>query len=214
MDAHDVTSEWSTNATAAETEIAPFDPDVIAEVLGEQLGGSWSVTRATHGGTGRSFVGSDGARRVFVKLDVRFDVLQRLAEIGVAPPLLHTGHHHGEWIAVQEFVDGPAPARSWFGGHLPELAQLFAAYHDDASLAAMLTPASGISYRGVVERTLADLGRLTGRLHSRPAATGGRRGAPRADGSAHARRPCPDARRPEPQELRPLGGPPVPGGLG
>ena len=129
----------------------------VERVLAEHLGGRWTVASVAQSWTRRSFEGSDGERRVFVKLDVRADVLRRLAELGVAPPVLHDGEHGGLWLVVQEFIDGPPVERDWFPANLPTLAKLVTAYHDDADLTTMLVPAAGVTYRDVVERTVEDL---------------------------------------------------------
>lgn len=135
------------------------DRRLIERALHDRLGGTWTASLAPNSWTPRSFIATDGDRRVFVKVDVRFDVLRRLAEIGVAPPLIDTAHHENQWMAIQEFVDGPRPERRWFRSNLPALAKLFAAYHHDRDLTVLLTPATGLSYRDVVTRTLAELAR-------------------------------------------------------
>lgn len=143
---------------------APDDPDALTGaavemVLQQEIGGTWTATRAAHGWTGRSFVATDGVRRVFVKLDVWVDAIQRLADIRVTPPLIGIGRHDGRTFAIQQFADAGQPARSWFDEHVGTVGELIATYHADEQLNAMLAPAGRPAYSDVVRRTLGDLER-------------------------------------------------------
>lgn len=144
---------------AADDDADPLNAAAVETVLHQEIGGAWTATRAAHGWTGRSFVATDGVRRVFVKLDVWVEALQRLADMEVTPPLIGIGRHDGRTFAIQQFADGGQPARSWFDNHLGVVGELIATYHADEQLNAMLAPAPPPAYSGVIRHTLRDLER-------------------------------------------------------
>ena len=114
-------------------------PADVARAVGERLGGGlWRAVRAARGSSGRSFLVSNATRRLFVKLEVRVDLLHRLGEIGVAPPVVASGELAGRAFVVQELSVGRRPSRAWFGRRLDELADLMGSYQRDAALRPLL----------------------------------------------------------------------------
>ena len=110
----------------------------VAAAVGGVLGGAWRTSRAARGSSRRSFVVTDGTRRLFVKLGTDIDVLRRVGEIGVSPAVVANGELRGHAFVVQELVNGRRPARTWFAGHIEALAGLVATYQRDATLRRLL----------------------------------------------------------------------------
>lgn len=107
----------------------------VQAVLSETFGaGRWQVSRTRSGWTGRSFVASNGGTRLFLKIDVAASALRRLAELGVAPQVLHAGEYLGRSFVIQPYVGGRHPHRGWFEGHMRELARIVRAYQNDTEL--------------------------------------------------------------------------------
>jgi aminoglycoside phosphotransferase (APT) family kinase protein len=92
---------------------------------------------------------------LFLKFDVAVDVLRRLADLGVAPPVLDSGEHRGHSFAVQPFVGGGYPPKAWFGAHLLEVTMLVSAYHADARLRELIAPSPEPQYHAHVTELLA-----------------------------------------------------------
>lgn len=66
----------------------------------------WRITTPPAGVQGEAYIAHSEAHRLFVKLDVDPRPLRRLAELGVAPPLLHSDALNGRTYAIQQFVAG------------------------------------------------------------------------------------------------------------
>ena len=87
----------------------------VQDLLEARLGiRDWNVQKPRDGLPDmRAFIARHGATVVFVKLDVRPAVMDRLAALGVAPALLDAGVWEGREYVVQEYVEGVYPNRSW-----------------------------------------------------------------------------------------------------
>lgn len=114
----------------------------VAALTERELGGTgWTVRRAG-GGSKHSYLVNRGRTTIFVKLDVEAEPLRRLAELGVAPPLIASGRFSGRPFVLQEYVDGRHPDRTWFSTHLDDLAAFVRRYHDDPILRELLAGSS------------------------------------------------------------------------
>ena len=120
---------------------SPTDVPAVRDLLRDTIGGNWGVALFDDGSTSRSYVGSHGPRRVFIKLDVRTDALERLATLGVAPPVIRAGVMDGRGYVIQEWIDGTRPERAWFARELDAWAELLCVYQRDAPLAGLLSDA-------------------------------------------------------------------------
>jgi hypothetical protein len=87
--------------------------EVLVQLVERHAGGSgWTVTRLRNSGTGSAFVALAPGRRLFLKWPNDIRPLPRLAELGVVPPLVATGHVEGSPFLLQYWVAGAAPDRS------------------------------------------------------------------------------------------------------
>jgi aminoglycoside phosphotransferase (APT) family kinase protein len=110
-------------------------------------------------------IATHGDRRVFLKLDVDGTALSRLAALCITPALLASGIAHDRAYAIQEYIEGSHPDRTWFAQHLPDLAQFIRRYHTDAALTRLLAPPDPPSYADHVRQQIARLER--GMQHAR-----------------------------------------------
>ncbi len=135
---------------------------VINGILEEKLRlRGWTIEKPLDGRSSESYVAHRGDVRVFVKFDVSDHLLKRLADLGVAPPLLYGGCHEGRSFVIQRFVAGPYPERRWFAEHLPELAAFIRTYQNDETLRALLTAKREPHYR---QHVADELDEMRGRL--------------------------------------------------
>jgi hypothetical protein len=134
------------------------DPDRIRSILHDRFGrGDWVIERPHQGAKKMCAIATSPAMRVFVKLDVRVDVLERLGEIGVAPPVLAHGRHNADTYVVQALIDGESPTREWLRSHAEEAGTLFRKWHSDAGLTTMLQAGSGVTYAAYLTTELSSL---------------------------------------------------------
>lgn len=112
--------------------------EFVRDLLRETIGGGWRVSRFEDGSTSRSFVGAHGPHRRFVKPDTRTDVVERVAALGIAPPVVAAGERDGRSYVIQEWMKGASPERGWFTDELDAWADIVAAYQGDARLREML----------------------------------------------------------------------------
>ncbi len=145
--------------TDHETERS-VDANRIRSILLDHFGiDDWVIDRPHQGTKKACAIATSPAMRVFVKLDVRADVLDRLGELGVAPPLLSHGWHGAETYVLQAFVDGTSPSREWLQNHIEEAGTLFGRWHADPRLAAMLRTNADGSFTAWLRHELAGLRR-------------------------------------------------------
>lgn len=124
-------------------EFRPLTRAEIRSVLEAQLGiQGWHVEKPRDGWSEKAFIATCGDRRVFVKFDISVPVLERLAQLRVAPEVLAKGEYRRRPFIVQKFVEGSYPARQWFTENLANIAELIRRYHQDGYLATLLQEAS------------------------------------------------------------------------
>lgn len=106
-------------------------------VLSRELGGSgWEFSEplGTMAKT-RLARRPGGGGAVAVKLvETPPEVMTRLSELGVTPPVLGTGEYAGSRYLIQRAVDGPHPDHAWFAANADSWADLVRAYLADARL--------------------------------------------------------------------------------
>ncbi|MDQ3539999.1 MAG: aminoglycoside phosphotransferase family protein [Chloroflexota bacterium] len=111
-------------------------PDRIPSLLADiALAGNWTIARSSEGSSERTFVARQQDRAVFVKLGDRNPARERLAELGITPPLLATGEHDGAPFSVYEFVPGRHPDPAWIADHRLDIADIILAFQQDGALA-------------------------------------------------------------------------------
>lgn len=118
--------------------------------------GNWIISKSAIGASDQAFVASNGERKVFVKL-IKSPALKRLAELGVAPPVIYDGSSENKPYIVQEFVEGVKPNKSWFAQNVNALALFIRKYHQDKVLKDILEKEEKLSYRENIERVLKGL---------------------------------------------------------
>lgn len=106
----------------------------------------WRVTRPAAGLQKEAYVAQSARHKVFVKFDTDTPAWQRVAELGVAPPLLHRGRYEGRPYIIQQFVEGTHPDRAWLAGNVELLARVVRRYHHDRPLKEMLSATHPVSY--------------------------------------------------------------------
>ncbi|MGS0686294.1 phosphotransferase [Nakamurella sp. GG22] len=94
----------------------------------------WTIEPIEKSGTGAAFVAVAGNRRLFVKWPAEVRPLSRLAEIGVAPAVVATGHAGGLSFVLQQWVDGRSVDRTWLRRHAVDVVQVMQRYHWDPVL--------------------------------------------------------------------------------
>jgi aminoglycoside phosphotransferase (APT) family kinase protein len=129
--------------------------ETVARLVQAALGGdAWQVGRPEQGWSDRSYVAAAGGRQVFVKFGPPGAILRRVAELGVAPPVLAVGEHDGTPYVIQEYVEGPYPSHAWVVEHRGEVAALLGRIHRDQELHARLTSAPRAVYQvALLDRT-------------------------------------------------------------
>ncbi|MFC7618907.1 phosphotransferase family protein [Microlunatus sp. GCM10028923] len=106
-------------------------------------GAGWQVS-GVRGSMKVTRLAERGAEAVAVKLaEVPLEILSRLAELGVTPPILATGLYEGREYVVQRAVSGPHPDHDWFAANLPRWADLVGSYLNDEPLRRLLLPRQG-----------------------------------------------------------------------
>jgi aminoglycoside phosphotransferase (APT) family kinase protein len=113
---------------------------VPQDVLRESVGGDWTVIPTLRGAMGSSFLATSGDRRLFLKMPADLRAVPRLAEIGIAPPVVAAGEWRGRPFLVQEWITAESPDRPWLRAHAPAVVALMRAYHTDAPLRDALLP--------------------------------------------------------------------------
>lgn len=120
--------------------MAELTESYVRTVLG---GADWQISDV-RGSMGTTRLAERGAEQVAVKLvDTPLEILDRLAELGVTPPVLASGDHGGRRYVVQRAVRGPYPDHAWFAGNLPRWAELVDSYLNDEPLHRMLAGSPG-----------------------------------------------------------------------
>ena len=94
-------------------------------------------------GTGRETYFVRGKEHeYFVKVGAPVERYLAMAEIGLTPPVLSTGHlESGVPILVQPWMAGRIPSRSDFQGRLEQVAALIHTMHNDPRVQPVLQPA-------------------------------------------------------------------------
>lgn len=99
--------------------------DAIHEILSVAgFEGAWDIAPASLGSSRRTFIARQPDRDLFVKLDDRTVTGERLAEIGVTPPLLARGLHQDAPFSVYPFVNAHLPEPAWFAANLDRVMPL------------------------------------------------------------------------------------------
>lgn len=100
--------------------------------------GDWEITEAAEGASGRTYIARQQGRALFIKLDDPSLGRERLAQLGVTPPLLHHGVARDIPYTVYPAIAAEHPAPAWFGDHLGEVIDLVTTYQRDRQLAKVL----------------------------------------------------------------------------
>src|SRR5579884_3784578 len=120
---------------------------------------NWVISRPLYGQQKECYIAKTDALTVFLKFDngCSLEVLQRLADLGVAPRILSTGNIEGRRYILQEYLTGQHPGWRWFADHLPLLAQVTRRYHTDHQLKQLLAGPTPVEYREQIESELTQL---------------------------------------------------------
>lgn len=118
--------------------MADLTESYVHAVLG---GDGWEVSDV-RGSMRTTRLAERGDEVVAVKLvETPLEILSRLSELGVAPPVLASGAHEGRRYVVQRAISGPYPDHDWFAANLPRWAVLVSSYLNDEPLRRMLVSA-------------------------------------------------------------------------
>ncbi|HYH12045.1 MAG TPA: phosphotransferase [Thermomicrobiales bacterium] len=124
----------------------------------------WDIRRPRQGARKECYIATSPEGSVFVKLDVRVDILERLGKLGVAPQVLAHGVHDAQTYVVQEFIDGGSPSREWLRERLGYIGTLFDTWHSDNVLVELLQQGSQATYSAYLSQEISNLeGRLARR---------------------------------------------------
>lgn len=106
-------------------------------------GRGWQISDV-RGSMGKTRLAERGDEAVAVKLvDTPLEIMTRLAEIDVTPPVLMSGVHEGSRYVVQQAISGPYPDHAWFANNLTRWADLVGRYLNDDPLRRMLAAEQG-----------------------------------------------------------------------
>ncbi|TCC15651.1 phosphotransferase [Kribbella sindirgiensis] len=124
--------------------MAALTATYVHEVLRRDLDASgWQVSEPL-GSLGTTRMAQRGQDAVVVKLvDTPLDIMTRLSELGVTPPVVAAGEHKRVRYMIQQVVSGPHPDHDWFGSHVAEWAEMVRCYLDDIPLRQMLATVPG-----------------------------------------------------------------------
>jgi hypothetical protein len=106
----------------------------------------WTIEKPPAGLSKESYIAATEKQTIFLKFDVDTPALERLAEIGITPPVLVMDNLEGRPYIIQEFVSGQYPDRKWFSGHLRALGEFVRKYHRDKKLQEILAEKDFKSY--------------------------------------------------------------------
>ena len=110
------------------------------DLLREHVGGEWTVVPTQSGAMGSSYFATSGDRRLFLKIPADLRAVPRLAEIGIAPPIVAAGEWLGQPFLLQEWIAAGPADRAWMRANAPTVVRLMRAYHTDAPLRDALLP--------------------------------------------------------------------------
>jgi hypothetical protein len=97
-------------------------------------GSGWQISEL-RGSMGKTRLAHRGDASVAVKLmDTPLEVMTRLSDLGVTPPVLASGEHEGQRFMVQEVVTGPSPDHAWFAANVEPWAAMIHSYLSDEVL--------------------------------------------------------------------------------
>lgn len=134
--------------------------NIVEAVLAQHFTAQgWHITTPPAGVQKESYIAESERHKLFVKFDVATPAWQRLAAIGVTPPLLFTGTHAGRPYIVQAYVEGTYPDRAWFAQHIPALAHFIKRYHTDEQLIALLSTPGTQPYKEHIQHEVVTLER-------------------------------------------------------
>jgi hypothetical protein len=106
-------------------------------------GSGWQVSEV-RGTMGVTRLAERGDEAVAVKLlETPLEILQRLSELGVAPPVVASGTYEGRRYMVQRAVTGPFPDHDWFAANRSRWASLVGSYLNDEPLRRMIAATPG-----------------------------------------------------------------------
>lgn len=103
---------------------------LLSTILTEE---DWRVKQKI-GITSEAFVVHGQDRSLFIKLDVQTDLIKRLGELDLIPPIIQLGEFESTSYVIQDFVEGVHPDQAWIENHLTELAHIIKKYHHDQVL--------------------------------------------------------------------------------
>lgn len=135
--------------------------DITHTLHGAGLGDGWDVTATAHGSTGRTFVARRDNAAVFVKLGPVHPAFERLADLGVTPPILACGDD-GEGFTIFRYVEGVVPDRIWMGEHADLMVDILNVVQQDEVLTDVLASDAPVPTLG--EHLAAVVARLTERV--------------------------------------------------
>jgi thiamine kinase-like enzyme len=131
-------------------------------------GREWLLRKPDAGLASISYVATSEDLELFVKLDADAEVVQRVAELGIAPPVVASGTHQGQTYVIQYYIQGTHPDRAWFSLHLPQLATVIEKYHHDPVLRLLLAKGKPPGYEEHITAELRYLGALLAGLPESP----------------------------------------------
>lgn len=109
------------------------------EILRRELDGNMWQLSELMGSMGTTRLARRDSMAVAVKLvNTPIEVMSRLSEIGVTPPILGAGELEGSRYLIQEVVTGPHPDHQWFEANLALWAEMIKAYILDEPLRLLL----------------------------------------------------------------------------
>ncbi len=94
---------------------------------------NWRVKKKI-GITSEAFIVHGQDRSLFIKLDVQTDLIRRLGDLDLIPPIIQLGEFEGTSYVIQDYIEGVHPDQGWIENHLTELAKIIKTYHHDSVL--------------------------------------------------------------------------------
>ena len=120
---------------------------LLTTILTEE---NWRVKKKI-GITSEAFIVHGQDNSLFIKLDVQTDLIKRLGELDLVPPIIQLGEFEGTSYVIEDFIEGIHPDQGWIESHLTVLAKIIKTYHHDKVLQEILQTGAILNCKKHVE---------------------------------------------------------------
>jgi hypothetical protein len=128
--------------------------------------GKWILNKSFAGESDKTFVASNGKRKLFIKYTNKAQAIRRLSELGVTPKMTYDGTNEQPPYLIQDYIEGKYPDRKWFADNIQLLAVYIKKYQGDAKLRDELSNGKAESYADHIKQEIAILEEAIASCHA------------------------------------------------